>query len=517
MKKKFLALLCSVVMLAGCSSTPGSSASSAGTASSGAGADQSSQIIVAQQSAVSSLDPHVVTDLASQLVVETMYNSLLTYTKTYGEWDYALCSNMDISDDGCTYTLTLRDDATFHNGDPVTADDVVFSLNRIVEKGVRAEQFALMTDCQAIDEHTVQITLSEPFAPFQTYLANPINAIVSRKITEENDDNLAQVDAGSGAFQLEKWDVGSSVSLKAYDGYWEEGLPVSDGVLFRTISDETSCATAIRNGEVDMILDATSTVTAVLQNASGLTITSIPGTFWEYLGMNCDHQYLNNPQVRQAIAWAIDRDAINAAVKLGSATVLTNTCIPKTHEAGLTTDTYPARDVEKASALLEQAGIKPGEITLDMKVGSDWQYQVDAGTMIKQQLAEVGINVEITSEDSGIFFDDLNSGNFDLTICGWSGFVDADEYLYNIFTSDGPYNQQNYSNPQVDELLKQARVTMDKDARDDLYRQAEQIIADDAPMAFLYMNNYTVITRDNITGFTPLSTGNAIFLKETSK
>ena len=346
---------------------------------------------------------------------------------------------------------------------------------------------------------------------------NPINAIGSRKITEENDGSLAQVDAGSGAFQLEDWDVGSSVTLKAYDGYWEEGLPVSDGVTFRTISDETSCATAIRNGEVDMILDATSTVTAVLQNASGLTITSIPGTFWEYLGMNCEHEYLDDPLVRRAIACAIDRDAINAAVKLGSATVLTNTCIPNTHEAGLTTDTYPARDVEKAAELLEQAGIQQGEITLDMKVGSDWQYQVDAGTMIKQQLADVGINVEITAEDSGIFFDDLNSGNFDLTICGWSGFVDADEYLYNLFTSDGSYNQQNYSNPQVDELLHQARITMDNDERIELYRQAEQIIADDAPMAFLYMNNYTVITRDNITGFTPLSTGNAIFLKETSK
>ena len=230
--------------------------------------------------------------------------------------------------------------------------------------------------------------------------------------------------------------------------------------------------------------------------------------------MNCESEQLQDPKVRQAIAYAIDRDAINTAVKMGNATVLKEANVPDTHEYYGGDEIYAARDTEKAKSLLKEAGVAEGSMILNFTVGSDWQYQVDAAQMVKQQLEEVGIKCEISALESGVYFDGLNAGEFDLTVCGWSGFVDVDEYLYDLFTSEGAYNQQNYSNPEVDELLAEGRVTMDEDARKAIYKDAQKMIAEDAPMAFLYMNGFTVAMRDNVKGYTVHPTAATIFMKD---
>ena len=128
-------------------------------------------------------------------------------------------------------------------------------------------------------------------------------------------------------------------------------------------------------------------------------------------------------------------------------------------------------------------------------------------------LADIGIECNIQAMESGTFFDGLNSGDCDLTVVGWSGFVDIDEYMYDLFTTNGAYNQQNYSNPQVDELLEKGRVTVDEEERKEIYKEAQKLIAEDAPMAFLYMNSFTVAMRDNVKGYTVQPTAATIFMK----
>ena len=287
-----------------------------------------------------------------------------------------------------------------------------------------------------------------------------------------------------------------------------------DTLQLKTITDATARATALRNDEIDMIIDATDQETAVLKDADGVALETIPGTFWEYLGMNCESESLKDAKVRQAIAYAVDRNAINMAVKMGGATVLAEANIPATHDYYGGEEIYAARDVEKAKALLEEAGVEEGSVNLKFTVGSDWQYQVDAAQMIKQQLAEIGINCEISAMESGVYFDGLNSGDFDLTVCGWSGFVDADEYLFDLFTTTGAYNQQNYSNPDVDKLLEEGRVTVDETERKEIYKEAQKLIAEEAPMAFLYMNSFTVAMRDDVKGYTVHPTAATIFMKD---
>lgn len=511
------AMLAASMLLTACSgggesTAPESSNDTQPEASAPAGTKDS--LTVAIQSDPSGLDPHMVTDRAAGIAIENLYNTLFTYTDKYGEAVPSLAKSYEVSEDGLTYTLQLQEDVLFHSGNPMTSEDVKYSLERIKDSGARASQVEKISSIETPDENTVVIQLESEYAPFLTYLANPLNAIVEKAVAEENDGNLTNADAGTGPFKLVKWNEGSSVDMEAFSDYWEDGKPQVSTLQLKTITDATARATALRNGEIDMIIDAIDQETMVLNNAEGVVLETIPGTFWEYVGMNCESEQLQDPKVRQAIAYAIDRDAINTAVKMGNATVLKEANVPDTHEYYGGDEIYAARDTEKAKSLLKEAGVAEGSMTLNFTVGSDWQYQVDAAQMVKQQLEEVGIKCEISALESGVYFDGLNAGEFDLTVCGWSGFVDVDEYLYDLFTSEGAYNQQNYSNPEVDELLAEGRVTMDEDARKAIYKDAQKMIAEDAPMAFLYMNGFTVAMRDNVKGYTVHPTAATIFMKD---
>ena len=479
------------------------------------GAEEANEeLIVAIQSDPTGLDPHTVTDRAAGIAIENLYNTLFTYTETYGEAAPSLAESYEVSEDGLTYTLKLAEGVKFHSGNTMTSEDVKYSLERIQTSGARASQMEKISSIETPDENTVVITLSSQYAPFLTYLANPLNAIVDKAVVEENGGDINNVDAGTGPFKLTAWNPGSSVDLEAFGEYWEADKPKVDTLQLKTITDATSRATALRNDEIDMIIDATDQETAVLKDADGVALETIPGTFWEYLGMNCESESLKDAKVRQAIAYAVDRNAINMAVKMGGATVLAEANIPATHDYYGGEEIYAARDVEKAKALLEEAGVEEGSVNLKFTVGSDWQYQVDAAQMIKQQLAEIGINCEISAMESGVYFDGLNSGDFDLTVCGWSGFVDADEYLFDLFTTTGAYNQQNYSNPDVDKLLEEGRVTVDETERKEIHKEAQKLIAEEAPMAFLYMNSFTVAMRDDVKGYTVHPTAATIFMKD---
>ncbi len=484
------------------------------TAQGNEGTEAKDTLIVAKQSDPSGLDPHMAADEAAIRAIENMYNSLLTYTTVYGEVAPSLAKSYEVSEDSLTYTLHLVEGVKFHSGREMTAEDVVYSLNRIKNEGVRASHFEYMENIVSEGDYTVVITLSQPFAPFATYLAHPNNVIVDKDVVEANGGSLSNADAGTGPFMLNKWEVGTALTLDKFTEYWEAGKPSINQVVFRTIEDSTARSAALRNGEIDMIVDVTEQEVAVLKDAEGVVVESVPGTFWEYLGMNCENEYLSDVAVRQALANAIDRDAINAAVKMGNATPLTVANIPETHDAYADLDVYPARDVEKAKTILADAGYAEGQIELEIIAGSDWQYQVDAAQMIKQQAAEAGITITISALETGLFFENLNSGNFDMAVVGWSGFVDADEYMYNLFHSQGAFNQQKYANLELDVLLEKGRTTLDEAERMSVYADIQKIVAEDAPMVFLYMNNYTVAMRDNISNYVVHPTATTTWLKD---
>jgi peptide/nickel transport system substrate-binding protein len=210
--------------------------------------------------------------------------------------------------------------------------------------------------------------------------------------------------------------------------------------------------------------------------------------------------------VRKAISLALDRPQLLGLIKFGRGEILAGGSIPSTHWAHLPESPYAKPDLDQARRRLNEAGIEP-PLHLTLTVGSDFTYQVDAAQVVKQQVSKAGIELRIEALESGIFFDKLNRVDFELTLVGWLGFVDPDEWLYELFHSAGKWNQQGYANPQVDRLLEQGRRETDPAARSALYQQVQRLLLEEVPMAFLYLNDQISAQGPSVQDFAPHPTG----------
>lgn len=490
----FLTLLPLILLFSGCGGPPEPAAGRP-------------DLIVALQAPGKSLDPHVVTDAASMRLIELMYSTLMRYRGIDGAVEPWLAREAAWNHDHTRLTLTLHPNAVFHRtGRPVTAHDVIYSLQRIREKGARADQLAAIKSMHAPDDLTVVLQLHSPSAPLLTALASPMNAIVDRQTVEAHHGSLASIDAGCGPYRLVQWRKGEFLDLEAAPAYFEPGLPRIPTLRLRPITDETARTTALRTGEVDLLPDLPAKDIPLVESHPGITVQRVQSTFWEYLGINTRTPPLDSPRVRRALAMALDRVSLLKLVKFGEGRVLDSGPIPPGHWAHLDTPLYSEPAPAAARALLAQAGL-PENISLTLTVGSAFPYQVDAAQVVKQQLQSAGITIRIEALESGVFFDRLNRGDFQLTLVGWLGFVDPDEWLHNLFHSRGKWNQQGYANPEVDTLLETGRRLLDPESRAVVYRQAQHIIASEAPMAFLYINNLITAHHRSLRNFRPHPTG----------
>ncbi len=460
------------------------------------------------------LDPHKASAAGSMRYIENIYNGLLRYKEgTYGEVEGDLAKDYTISDDGKVFTFKLYEGVKFHNGEELTSEDVKYSIERIIENEVRASHFSAIEKIETPDDYTVIITLENPVAPFLTFLAYPMNVVVNKTVVEENNGSLDNVDAGSGPFMLADWKNDQFLKLDKFNDYFEEGLPYLDRVVLKPIAEETARNTALRNKELDMILQITPKDKLSLEKEQDIVVDSVPGTWWEYLGINTKQGPISNKKVRQAIAYALDRQSLNKVVKFNQATVLTGGPIPPGHWAYAELDMYTERNLEKAKELLKEAGYEEGfEVSL---IVLPKEMQINAAQMIKQQLKDIGIEVKVNSLESSVYFEKLGSQDFDMTVIGWVGFVDPDEFLYNIFHSGEKWNQQAYVNEEVDKLLEKGRVTLDKAQRKQIYYDAQKFIAEDVPMAFLYVNPQASAYQEYVKGFDVNPTVTTISLKKT--
>ncbi|MCQ2009961.1 ABC transporter substrate-binding protein [Sporolactobacillus sp. STSJ-5] len=500
--KKLSFLMCFLLLFGILTACSSSNTSSGGTSTSKS--DQKpvygGTLTIADLNDAKGLDPHKETNAQSFHYIENMYDTLFQYKKgKYGVIEKDLVKDYKISKDGKIYTLHLYNNVKFHNGDPLTSKDVKYSINRIKKMGVRAQQFEAVSSIQTPDKTTVVITLKQAVAPFLTFLANPMNAIVNQKVVDAHGGKLDQTDAGSGPFKLVSWKKDQEMVLEKNKSYFKKGLPYLNKVVFKAIPDDTGRTTAIRNKELNIDLQLSSKDKLLLQKSPGINVKSVTGTYWEYIGLNVTKGPLKNKDVRDAIAWAVDRDALNKQVKFGQATPLTGGPIPPGHAYYANLNTYNKRDVSKAKHLLADAGYPKG-FSVTLKVGQT-QDQIDAAQVVKAQLKDVGIKVKIQQQEDSVFFNALGKKQFEMTIVGWVGFVDPDEFFYNIFHTGGAYNQQGYSNKKVDQLLDEGRVTMDQTKRKQIYEQAQKLIVEDAPMVFLYANNQSSAMTDNVHGF----------------
>ena len=314
-----------------------------------------------------------------------------------------------MSPDQLAWTFHLRRGVTFHDGSPFTADDVVYSYRRIIdEKLANADKLSAVSGITASDKSTVIITLKQPTPNLLTNLGGFKGlAIVQRRNVESGEIATHPVGTGPFAFQSQK--SGDSITLEANPTYWA-GAPKVSGVTFRFISEPSTALSALQAGEIDWTDSIPAQRVAQLKDDDSITLATTPSIDYWYLALNEARAPWHDVRVRQAIAYAIDRDAIVQATSYGTA-VANQLAIPKGNPWYTPYDTY-RHDIERAKGLLRDAGAAPK--TLDMLVTTEYPETVTAAQIIADNLAPLGITVNIRTVDFATWLDEQNNGHFDM-------------------------------------------------------------------------------------------------------
>jgi peptide/nickel transport system substrate-binding protein len=472
---------------------------------------------VAQQSDVGNLDPHKTQDAPTLRILNNVYETL-TIIDADQQPAGRLASEWQVSDDGTTWTFTLREGVRFHPPEdrPMTASDVTASIERILADETNspwASNFEPVDSVTAEDDRTVVFQLSQPFAPFLVKLAN---GFVVPEGVADADYDVANQPVGTGPFVFEETVTQTRTTLSRFGDYWgTDGdgnqLPYLDGIELRPIPEGQARVTALQTGEVDYVTEVPQTQAQALQNASGITFSAISGTFYDYIGQNTNAAPLDDVRLRQAISWAIDRESMVQGARFGFAEPTQDPISPASEwEDLIQVDEPYSQDQERARQLIEESDYDGEQLTI--QVGQEFQGQVSEAEIAQAQLSEVGLNVTIRPTEFGTLISNLNEGNFQLTVLGWSTFVDPDDLMYLPFHSGEPFNQTNYSNEEVDRLLEQGRqATGSMEERAGFYDDAIDIIAREAPYTFLVYNDEIDAWRDSLSGVEHLSTGIPFF------
>lgn len=393
----------------------------------------------------------------------------------------ALAQSWETSSDQLVWTFRLRPGVTFHDGSPLTAADVVYSYRRIIDEELtNVDKLSAVTDLSAPDDLTVRITLSRPTPNLLTNLGGFKGmAIVQRRNVE--DGQIATDPIGTGPFAFAGQQSGDSITLRANTRYWG-GAPQIPGVTYRFISEPSTALSALQAGEIDWTDAVPAQRVTQLRNDDSVHLAEAPSNDYWYLALNQARPPWNDVRVRQAVAYAIDRPSIVQATSYGTAQG-NQLAIPEGNPWFIPYARY-SRDLDKARQLLQQAGTTPE--TMDLLVTSEYPQTVTAAQVIADNLAPLGISVNIRTVDFASWLDEQNTGNFDMLMMGWLGNIDPDDFYYAQHHTDGTSNAQKFSDPRVDTLLDAGRTETDQQARKDDYAQAATLIADQVSYIYLY-------------------------------
>ena len=459
----------------------------------GGGAPQSSTppgtLEVALEAEPPELDPNLSSAYVDRQVMASIYDKLVDLDAD-GKIVPMLAKSWGVSDDGKTYTFELQKGIKFHDGTPFDAEAVKVNLERYQkEDSVRSTEIEPVESVEVVDDYTVRITLSQPFAPFLAVLTDRAGIMASPQAIKESGGRISKNPVGTGPFEFVERVRGDHITVKKNPDYWKKGLPKLDKIVYNGIDDENVQYQNLQSGELDLI-DSVPYVSFKDLEASGdYRVSLVPGLGYGGFYLNTREPPFDDKLLRQAVYRLVNREAIVKAVLRNVGGTEANSPFSKQSFAYGESDNYPERSVADAKKLLEEAG-KPGGFSFTYKTDTSPTSQ-QLGQVIQDNLKPAGISVKLEQEDFGTLLEDSESGNFQALALGWSGRIDPDLNIYDFVTTNGDFNESGYSNPEVDRLLGEARTTSDEDQRKELYDQAMQVLHEDVPYVYLYHSNTT--------------------------
>ncbi|MGP1419689.1 MAG: ABC transporter substrate-binding protein [Sphaerochaetaceae bacterium] len=457
-------------------------------------------LTVAVSSEPRSLDPFGSNDSNSTDIKVQMYDTLL-YVDSDASVKPSIASDFKWTD-GKTLLLSIRNDVKFHNGEILKPSDVHYTIvsaqdseyTQWIVEGVDFEKTSFDNAAG-----TVTIGLKEPSGSLPARLGQLL--VVSESYTESQPGILETKPMGTGPFVFEKWVKGDSLSFKANKEYWK-GAPSVDKLVLRSITEAATRTIEIKSGNVDIALSILESDVASLEKDSNVKVIRSTGISNTWIGFNCAKAPFDNPKVRQAICYAVDKNAIVDAVYSGIGTVATGPIPPSVW--GYASDTPQFEyNPQKAKQLLAEAGFGSG-FSAEIKT-SNSQVRVDIAEIVQQFLKDVGINLKVTTLENATYLNDIVDANVQMFILGWeTTTLDADYGLYETYHSGMPTwsNTTGFYDAEVDKILEAARVCLDPVERKELYRQAQSKIIEGAPCVFLWDKENILVTTSHVHGIT---------------
>jgi len=462
------------------------------------------------------LDPAQVTDLNSNRVGRRIAETLVTFPEESTQIVPGLAESWVVSKDGLRYAFKLRKGVSFHDGTPLDAEAVKFSIERQINPEHPFNKlgkypfanffFGNIKAVEVVDPLTVEFVLKEPRASFLAVLTAGAASIVSPTAVRKYGQDYALTPVGTGPFKYVSWERGQRVVLEKNPSYWR--FPVKlERVIYRPIVEDQARLTELLTGALDLIVGTPPDYVGQLEANPKVTLLKQVGAHVWYLGINNQKKPYDDKRVRQALNYAVNKDAIVRDVLKGTGSLSVGPVLPKTWGADGGLKPYPY-DPERAKKLLAEAGY-PGGFTTTLWVpesGSGMQSPVAMSTVIQSNLKAVGVNVSLQTMEWGAYLAKLRSKEQELFALSWmAGTEDPDMVMYPLlhssqWTPNGP-NRALYKNEKFDEILHQARLTTDEKKRADLYRQAQRILVDDAPWIFIDHEIQTAAHAKRVQGF----------------
>ncbi len=414
--------------------------------------------------------------------------------------------------DPTTLLIHLRAGVLFHDGTAMDAAAVKYSLDRhlTMAGSARRSEISLMDHVDVVDPATVRVVLKEPSAPFVSQLTDRAGMIVSPKAAEAAGRDFAQHPVCAGPMRFVERVAQDRIVLERFADYWDKGAIHLDRVIYQPIADGSVRLANLQAGSVELVEYVIPTDTDAVKRNPRLHLVAYDGLGYQGITYNVG----NGPQaggpigrsalVRQAFDMAIDRDAL--------VQVVYNGMVPPTAQAVPPESPFyapavkpPVRDVDRARALLKQAGVTPPvPVTLIAPNNSDIRQMAE---VIQSMTSEAGFDVKITAMEFASSLDNAQRGAFEAYLLNWSGRVDADGNLYSFVHSSGTQNYGHYASPAMDRLLDQARAEPDIAKRRTLYAQVAALGQTDLPISYIFTTRYFNGLSARVSGFKPVPDG----------
>ncbi|WP_285780357.1 ABC transporter substrate-binding protein [Microtetraspora sp. NBRC 13810] len=464
--------------------------------------------IVRSQDAVS-MNNTMVFSNASIWVFQQIFETLYTNApdgKSVKPW---LAESYTTSDDKLTWTFKLRSGVLFSNGQPVTAEDVKFSLDKAGStKGGWEFINSAIDKVTAPDASTVVITTKYPWAPLLADLACPNNGIVPKNYGGRSADDFYNAPVGTGPFMWGSWSKGSSLTLKKNPHYWQQGKPAVDSVTWQVVPDDNTRNLMVQGGQADINENPPFSTLDQLRSSGTVKVDVFPSTRTDYVMMNNTKKPYDDIHVRRAISYAIDRNALVKSVLFGNGKAANSVFMP-------TVPYYDANtpglqfDMAKAKAELAQSSVPNGFTTTYLASSGD-STDAAIAQIMQASLKQLGITMNIQNTDPSAVHDLQTKLNFEITHSYWTmDIADPDElaqYALDPTTGGHSFNT-GYDDKATIDLVHKAQKTFDTTARQQLYSEIQTKAAESAYMAFLYYQPFPYATRSGVAGFQVLPTG----------